>query len=173
MVFVNTTLKRDVYLEETMTRSMYHRVILFTCLEYIDKQLQSDETYRGAELKVILERLKAFKSFRKFSSKEAQELAKLGEKEAFQNVKKVEVDFSIYSLALLYEWIQMTPKKERPQLMISDSKITSLYSGLVMDMIRLKQRGKNYDSVKEIVDASKLTAKRFINLLDNEVKDES
>jgi len=156
-----------------MTRSMYHRTILFTCLEYIDRQLQSDETYRADELRVILERLKAFKSFRRFNAEEAKELAKIGEQEAFQNIKKIEVDFSIYSLSLLYEWTKLTPKKQRPQLMISDAKITSLYSGLVIDMLRLKQRGTNYEKIKQIVDDSKLTAKKFIHLLDNEVEDES
>ena len=152
-----------------MTRSMYHKVVLMTCLEYIEKQLQGDETYRSAELGVILERLKAFKSFRRFSPEEAKELVELGKQKSFQDIKKTEVDFSIYALSLLFEWTKLTPKKERPQLMLSDSKITSLYSGLVMDMVRLKQRSSTYEKVKNIVDDSKLTAKRFIHLLDNEV----
>ena len=152
-----------------MTRNLYHRVILFSALEYIQKQVDNPETYRVDEMKLILGRLKAYQSFRRFSVEEAKELAQIGSQESFQKVKEIQVDFSMYSIALLYEWIKITPKKERPKLMLSDSKITSLYAGLIKDMLGLKLRSTEYDRVKHIVDESKLTAKRFIHLLDNEV----
>ncbi len=151
-------------------QSMFNKVILFTCLEYIEKQVENKDTYRRDFMVRILSSLRSYRVMHRFSKEEAIYIAEFGKKEEFQKIKEKEVDYAIYSISLINLWLDIVDKKDRPVLNISPVKIKQLQSNLVMDMLKLKQRDKgSYSVVKEIVFDSQLTAKIFIGLLEKEL----
>ena len=151
-------------------QSMFNNIILFTILDYIEKQVEDTETYQRDFMLRILSSLRGYRIMHKFSKEEAIYITEFGKKEEFQKVKDIEVDYAIYSISLLNRWLDVTDKKNRPHLNISPNKIRKLESNLVMDMLRLKQRNtESYAKVKEIVNDSKLTAKKFVWLLQEEL----
>ncbi len=151
-------------------QSMFNMIVLFSVLDYIEKQVEDTETYQRDFMLRILGSLRGYRVMHKFSKEEAIYITEFGKKEEFQKVKDIEVDYAIYSISLLNRWLDVTDKKNRPHLNISPVKIRRLESNLVMDMLRLKQRNtESYVKIKEIVQDSKLTAKRFIGLLEKEL----
>ncbi len=155
-----------------MTRLNMNKVVLFTVMEYIRKQLHSgNETYRSSDLAVLFARLETYQKTHKFTPQAAKEISELGDTDRFQRVRDVEVDYSIYALELLALWVKLIPKHARPMIYYSDHKILKLKSTLVMDVLKMKSRkAERADEVSEIVNESRLVAKKFLHLLDNEVK---
>ena len=162
-----------------MTRSMYDKVILFTVFEYLSKQIDSDtETYRETEMMEVRDKLNTYRRTHLFSPAEAKLLAEVESLKridllikAFKKVKDMPVDYSIYSLELLALWVQTTAKKDRAQIFYSDTKILKLKSTLVIDMLKMGARDADrVDEIRGIIMDSRLVAKMFINLVDNEVE---
>ena len=151
---------------------MYDKVVLFTVVEYLGKQLDSkSETYNEIEMKKVFAKLDTYRKTHLFSRKEAEELRDIGKKPAFEHVKDMPVDYSIYAIELLALWAKNTAKKDRAKIFYSDDKIFKLKSTMVMDMIRMNSRDPEAAArVRGIITDSRLVAKMFINLIDNEVE---
>ena len=156
-----------------MTRSAFNKVILFTVYSYLDKQLsQVDYSYQKDALREMTTKIMGFRNFHKFTLAEAKEIKTLGGTPAFEAVRKIEVDYSIYAIELLYLWVELVPRSKRPVLNISDKKIKKIRADLTMDMLRLRHSDvspERIEEVKGIVAQSKLTAKKFTYMLDEEV----
>lgn len=149
-----------------MNHNLFNKVIIFTVLEYLEQQLLKD-TYRREELLSILSALRGYRTFHRFTQEESKLIVNIGNTEAVQRLKDIEVDFSIYSISMLNLWVDLIDKKKRPSLNISDKRIKKLHSNLIMDMLGLKQRDEGeYLRIKEIVSQSKQTAKMFVNLME-------
>ena len=153
-----------------MKRSVFNKVVLFTVLEYLEKQMKEKSTYQRDVMLQLLGQIKGYKTFARFSQEEANELSLLGSTPAIKKLREIEVDYSIYALELMALWVKLVPKRQRPHLNFSDSRILKLKSTLIMDMIRMKAQNADYaENVALIVSDSRLVAKKFIHLLDNEV----
>ena len=156
-----------------ITRNMYDKVVLFTVLEYLGKQLDSkDQTYQEEEMKIIHGKLDTYRRTHLFSPKQVAELREIGAKPAFEKVKGMPVDYSIYAIELLALWVKGTSKRDRSKIFYSDDKVMRLKSTMVMDMLRMNARDPEVATrIRGIITDSRLVAKIFINLLDNEVKE--
>jgi hypothetical protein len=75
---------------------------------------------------------------------------------------EVQIDRTIFALEMLYIYVTDLPKNKRANLNISDKKLLAAKGELIKDMLKLKQRSDlNYDRVKEIVDDSRIAAKKY------------
>jgi len=152
--------------------SIFNKVMLHTISSYLEKQVEDKETYERDFLVKILGALKAYQMLHRFDSNEAKMVAEIGEHEAMEKMKVIEIDFSIYSIELLQLFVDEIPKKQRPHLNIADKKIRALKANLIKDMLRLKFRDdESYARVKEIVDQSRLVAKRYFFYMFEQLKD--
>lgn len=151
-----------------MNKSLLNKIILFTIVEYLEKQMLDEESYQRDAMRKIVSSINGWKTFHRFSRAEAELVGKWGQTEAMTKLREVEVDYSIYALELLQLYVTLVPKKQRAHLGISDAKITMLKANLIKDMLRLKQRGGSYDRIKDITDQSRLVAKRFFHYFDEQ-----
>ena len=154
-----------------MTQDMLNKLIIFTVHDYIERQLKSDvTTYNVPQLKALYRKLHTYRSTHKFTIGEAKIITDLGEDEAIRKLTNIQVDYSIYALELITLWVKMYPKNTRPALFYSDKNILALRSKLTMDMLGLKRSdSKRIEEITEIVKASKLVAKQYLHLIDNQV----
>ena len=141
--------------------TLLDKLVIFTVLEYLEIQTQSD-TYQRDELVTLMSGLRAHRFSHKFQPSEVKRLNKAGEDEALQNLKEVQVDYSLYCIALITEWIKDIPKRDRPHINFSDKRILKLKANFVLDMLKMKQVDEEeHARVKEVSFGSQLTAKHF------------
>jgi len=154
-----------------MTQDMLNKLIIFTVHDYVERQLQSDvTTYNVPQLKALYAKLHTYRSTHKFTLSEAKIIMDLSKNEAINKLTTTQIDYSIYALELITLWVKMYPKNVRPALFYSDKKILALRSKLTMDMLGLKRSdSKRIEEIDEIVKTSKLVAKQYIHLIDNQV----
>ena len=149
----------------------FDKLIIHTSYEYIRHALDGG-CYQEAGLRKVKNALTGLNVFYKFTPQEHKKLGQLGETETAINIRKVEIDYSVFAMSILNEYVTNTPKKDRIKFNVSDENIKSLMAKLVKDMLSLKLRNKEkYDDTKRIVEDSKQTAKRFYNFFENELKE--
>jgi hypothetical protein len=87
---------------------------------------------------------------------------KIADTQFMKDMVNVQVDRTIFALEMLYLYVKEIPKHKRANLNISDTKLLAAKGELVKDMLKLKKRSDlDYNRVKEIVDDSRLAAKRY------------
>ena len=138
--------------------SLHTKIILNTVHLYLENALKT-EVYQRDKLLNIYSKIQGYNIFHKFSVEQHKDLIALGEQEYMLKLKDVEVDFGVYGMELLTLLVGDVPKKDR-FMNISDKKILDYKAGMVMDMIRLKDKD-GYDNVKDIISSSKMVAKQF------------
>lgn len=154
--------------------NLLNKIIIHTTESHLSKAIKEDnETYQRDKTLNILNKLSGYKVFHKFDEAEHKKLVELGKSDTLEAIKKIEIDYSVYAIYLLNEWIDNVPKRNRPMLNLSDNKIKELMASLVKDKLELKYRNKeNYKKVSAIIHNSKMAAKRYFHFFDNEFKHE-
>jgi len=145
-----------------MKTGLHNKLVLHTADLYIEKALEN-ECYQREALLTLHTRIMGYKVFHRFSPEESDEIQELGNDPFMVRLKGIDVDWACYSIFVLAEWINLTPKNERPQINFSDKKIKLLQAAIVKDMLNLKLRNKDeYDKVKSIIDQTRMTAKKYV-----------
>ncbi len=152
--------------------NLHHKLIMHTVDLYIEKALQGGEVYQKDKLIQLHTKLMGYKTFHKFSPEETKVLEKVGEYEEMKKLKEVWVDFSVYATSLLNEYLNYYDKKDRVKLNINDNKIKAIRADVVKDMLLLKKKDEeSYNKVKEVIDISRQTAKRYLYITDKLIKE--
>ena len=154
---------------DKLNYNILNKVVLFTVLEYIEKQKsQHDEIYQREELTKIASSIKGYQMFHRFSQSEANVVIALGKEPSMQKLKETEVDYAIYAIELLYLWAKQVPNSNRPHLNYSDTRIRKLKTTLIMDMLKTRET-ESHPRIKEIVEQSRLVAKHFFGFFESRI----
>ena len=157
----------------TQTKSL---LLIYTIEAYLD-EINSKETYNYPFMIKLRTAIRGYMTFHKFSPKEYTEVMKIADTQFMKDMVNVQVDRTIFALEMLYLYVKEIPKHKRANLNISDTKLLAAKGELVKDMLRLKKRSDlDYNRVKEIVDDSRLAAKRyfyFVKDYDEEIEIQS
>lgn len=150
---------------------LINKVVIFSCEAYIIEALKDKDVYQRDNLITILGKIRGYKVFHKFTKEENKMLAEIGKTDAVEKIKKIDVDFSIYAISLLREWIMNIDKKDRPDLNISDKRILKLRGKMGADRLALNTQDDEESSrIKEIINQSEEIAKQFFHHLNNVLK---
>ena len=145
-----------------MQTGLHNKLILHTAFMYFEKAIEN-ECYQRAAILELKTKLQGYRVFHRFSQDEAKYITKLGEDEFMKKLKEQFVDFAVYAIYLMVNWIEVTEKKDRPSINISDTKIRKIKSEIIMDMLRLKKSDSDtYANIKEVIDTTKLVAKQYV-----------
>ena len=141
---------------------------------YLD-EINSNETYNYPFMIKLRAAITAYLTLDRFSRKEYEEVMKIADTQFMKDMVNVQVDRTIFALEMLYLYVKEIPKHKRADLNISDTKLLAAKGKLVRDMLKLKKHSDlDYNRVKEIVDNSRLAAKRYFDFIENYgVKDEA
>lgn len=141
---------------------VFNKLILFTVTEYLEKAKAEGLTGEPFHNEII-GAISKYKTFAKFSVKEARIIIKMGESEAMHRIKEQQISWVVYALELLKLWVEAVPKKYRPHLNISDERLRTGRSKFVMAMIRLKSADpKEHAHKQNIMNDSTVTAKKYL-----------
>jgi len=133
--------------------------------------MDSSTTYNYAFMVKLRTAIRMYMNTHKFSKAEYDEVMKVADSDFMKNIKKQEVDRTIFALELLYLYVSVIPKSKRAILNISDKKLLKAKSELVVDMLKLKQRRKDeYNRVKDIIDDSRISAKKYFGFCEEFLK---
>ncbi len=142
--------------------STFNKLLLFSALEYLQNAYDEGLTKEAEHIK-IMGAIKGFKTFHRFDDEEARLMMELGKEPAMKAITEVHISYVILSLELLRLWVELVPKQYRPSLNISDKRLKTGRSFFVISMLRLKSADKEkHEELKEIIDDSVLTARKFI-----------
>lgn len=151
-----------------MNTGLLNKIIIATVDLYIYKALENDECYRRDDLLNLKCKIAGYKTFHNFTDDELKLVDKIGKEPYMNELSKISVDYAIYAVFILIEWIDIVDKKHRIGLNISDYKIKKIKIEIIKDMLSLKVRdSKLYDEIKQIIDDTKITAKNYVNYLHN------
>lgn len=148
--------------QRTTLKKIFDKLIVHTTYLYISEALKNEVCYQRDSLIEVKSKLAGLHIAYKFTDDEHKALVDAGSTEEAKRIKDKEIDFSIFAISLICEYIADKPKKERIQFNMSDAKINTLMACLVRDMLELKHRDESrYANTKEIVEHSKSTSKEF------------
>ena len=136
------------------------KLILFIAKDYLDKLIKEENVSFDGKLRKIYYGLRNFAVLHKFTTDEAK-LIKNMDDSKLKEMTDVNISFIMFALALVQEW-----SKEHPHFChnfgVNYKTLTNATALYAMDMIMLKHRDKSkYDETKEIINDSKLLAKKF------------
>jgi hypothetical protein len=144
-----------------MNLYLKQRLIIYSIEAYLD-EISSEETYNYPFMIKLRTAIRAYMTFHKFSPEEYEEVMKIADTQFMKDMVEIQVDRTIFALEMLYLYVKEIPKDKRANLNISDKKLLAAKGELIKDMLKLKQRSDlNYDRVKEIVDDSRIAAKKY------------
>ena len=145
-----------------MNKPMHNKLILHTVDMYLEKALEND-CYQKDNIRLLRSKILGYKTFHKFTKAESDEIIALGTHQYMVRLRERHVDYAVYALSLLAEWVERRDKKDRPALNISDKRMLEMKSNLIMDMLMLKKREPEiYNKVKDIIAESKMVAKMYV-----------
>jgi len=144
-----------------MNHYLLNKVILFTIESYIDKCIEEGTEPTPLHFR-ILAAIKGWKKFHMFSVQEAEQVIKIAEDKGLRKILDEQVSFLIFSLELIKQLTEQTPKKYRPVLNISPKKLVGGRALYAISMLKLKQQDEEqYKETKNVIDTSVITAKHF------------
>ena len=141
--------------------SLKQRLVLFSVEAYLD-DISVETTYNYPAMLELKSAISAYIITHRFSKEEHKLVLALADTDVMKAMTDTEVDRNLFSIELLYLYVTKIPKKDRAHLNISDKRLTSLKSTLIVDMLKLKH--DNPDShlrVKSILDDTRVAAKRY------------
>ena len=141
-------------------KNLHEALILFTVMETLGKEVTAGVSTSPFH-KDIVGRLKAWSTMRRFAQDEAKHLIALGSDPYMEQLKKMDISYTVYALELLKQWAN-DPDYRRSAIGISKAKLRAGRAVFALDMIKLKKRdAEKYADTKEIIDDSVITAKKF------------
>jgi hypothetical protein len=144
------------------------KLCLFTVQAYIETELVAGKTNETLH-KRIVSGIESWKIFRRFSKEEALLIAMIGEDEFMQKQKQVQIAFIVYALEIL----DLTIARYKFDFGVSRRKMRGGRAFFATAMLREKRNNpERYAELKEIIDQSVLTAKKFFDYTDNRIREE-
>ena len=151
--------------------SLFQRLIIFSIESYLD-DINNDTTYNYNTVLKLRTSIRSYIWFHKFSPQEDKVLKHLAETDTMKNMSSMLVDRTIFAIELLYLYVTKIPKNKRAHLNMSDKKLLNLKSILTIDMLKLNKKDTDsYKRVKEIVDDSRIAAKKYFFFIENYIKE--
>jgi hypothetical protein len=136
-------------------------IILYTIEAYLD-DISNETTYNFPFMLKLRTAIRGYMTFHRFNNEEYKYVMKIADTDVMKKMTEIQVDRTIFALEMLYLYVKEIPKKERANLNISDKKLLKAKAELITDMLKLRQRNEDsYKRVKEIIDDSRLAAKRY------------
>lgn len=141
----------------------FNKVILYTIDSYIRKSIEE-----GLEPSKLHYRLmgatKVFKRENPITDEDREAIDFIRTDETLRKIVSVDVSFLVYTLELIKQFIEQVPKEHRPFLNISDKKLIIGRGSFAVGMLELKRRDEEkYNELKEVINDSIVTAKKFFN----------
>ena len=150
-------------------QQLFQRLILYTIEGYLD-DIKNDTTYNYPFMLKLRTAIRSYMVFHKFNREEYNEVMRIADTEFMENAKEQMVDRVIFALEMLFLYVKEIPKNKRAMLNISDSKLIQAKTGLIMDMLKMKQsRPESHTRVKEIIEDSRINAKRYFYFCQEEL----
>ncbi len=148
--------------------TIHNKLISFTAMEYIKKELEEEHIYNKPFLQRLHVSLKGYLVFHRLSDEEAKVLAELGKQPTMVRLQKEEINYGLFALELL------TLHLKHLTINISKRKIAQYKSNSIMDILSLKKRDPEmYTRVKSTVQDSRLTAKLMYHYTEEYLNDNS
>lgn len=149
---------------------IFDKLIVHTSFLYLQTALEDETCYQRDKVRVVKSKLSGLHVGYKFTGDEHKRLVEVGNTDTAKRIKSVKIDFSVYGVSLLYEYVTRKPKEERIRFNMSDEKIKQLRADMVKDMLELKWKNTaKYEETKKIVEQSKRTAKEFYMYFEEEL----
>jgi len=144
-----------------MNHYLLNKLILFTIEGYIDKCIEEGTEPTPLHFRV-LGAIRGWKKFHLFSTREAAQMMKMSEDPDLKKIVEVPVSYLVFSLELIKQLTEQTPKEYRPMLNISPKKLVAGRALYAVSMLKLKQRDEEqYKETKDVIDDSVIAAKHF------------
>ena len=141
---------------------IFDKLIVHTTYLYLDEALKQDVCYQRDKLTNLKSKLAGLHIGYKFTDDEHRQLVEAGKTPEAERIKSIEIDFAVYAISLIGEYISQKDKKDRIVFNMSDKKVRDLQATLIKDMLSLKHRDDTrYSNTKEIVYKSRLAAKQY------------
>ena len=151
---------------------IFNKLILFTVESYFSKAMEEGLTSER-EHRAIVGAIRGFMTFGRFSKEEAELVIAIGKEPALKAITDTNISFVVFALEILKLWVELVDKKDRPHLNISDKRLKTGRSKFVVSMLKLKTSDpEKYTELREIINDSVITAKKFIMYTHRRLLDE-